>query len=57
MICIGLDISKGYSDIAIIDEESNLLQKIFQVDDTKAGHKILKNKLKWGIKRVKRNKN
>lgn len=47
MFCIGLDVSKGYANVSIIDEKRNHLNKVFQVDDSFKGHNILTEKIKW----------
>lgn len=38
---IGLDVSKGYADIAVLDERSCPVMKEFQLDDTAKGHATL----------------
>ncbi len=45
MICIGIDVSKGYGDVAIIDDTKNLLFEIFQVNDNQKGHRKLEEKI------------
>jgi transposase len=50
MICFGLDVSKGYCNVGIIDETRNLLLEVFQIDDTKNGHNLLKSKIEWASK-------
>lgn len=47
MISIGLDVSKGYANVAIIDIKRNLLKEIFQVDDICEGHQVLKKTISW----------
>lgn len=47
MISIGLDVSKGYCAVGIINSKEELLLPVFLVDDTLQGHMQLKEKLKW----------
>lgn len=42
-VYIGIDVSKGYSDFYIVDGEKVLLERPFQLDDEKEGHKIAKD--------------
>ena len=44
-IFVGIDVSKGYSDIILLTSEKELFERSFQLDDTKEGHEILKAKL------------
>lgn len=37
-IIVGVDVSKGYGDFLIIDSNKKVLENLFQLDDTKAGH-------------------
>lgn len=39
---IGCDISKGYADFIILDQEKNVLERCFRLDDTAQGHAALK---------------
>jgi len=43
---VGSDVSKGYADFIIIDTEKKIIEKNFQLDDTKDGHIFLEKKLK-----------
>jgi transposase len=43
---MGLDVSKGYSDIIIIDSEKKVVEESFQMDDTAVGHAKLGKLLK-----------
>lgn len=38
---LGIDVSKGYSDFILIDEQCNVLEDFFQLNDTTAGRKRL----------------
>jgi len=40
---MGGDVSKGYCDFIILDEEEKVFEKNFQLDDTFMGHQELKN--------------
>lgn len=42
---LGGDVSKGYSDFVIIDQQKQLVQENFQLDDTVDGHSLLYNQL------------
>ncbi|VAX16962.1 hypothetical protein MNBD_IGNAVI01-1394, partial [hydrothermal vent metagenome] len=44
-IFLGIDVSKGYSDIILLTSEKEIFERSFQLDDTKEGHEILKAKL------------
>lgn len=46
MISVGLDVSKGYCDIGIVNDKE-LILPVFLVDDTKQGHDELREKIKW----------
>jgi transposase len=39
---LGIVVSKGYADFALLDEEKNPLEKGFQLDDNRKGHDALK---------------
>lgn len=39
---IGCDVSKGYADFIILDQEKNILERSFRLDDTVQGHETLK---------------
>lgn len=43
---MGLDVSKGYADIIMMDSEKKIAEESFQLDDTSAGHRELKIRLK-----------
>lgn len=45
VVYIGIDVSKGYSDFCIINEEKVILENPFQLDDKKEGHQIAKDKI------------
>lgn len=54
---LGIDVSKGYSDFLLLDENFEKLEDAFQLDDTVRGHKTLEGWLdtqikKHGISRV-----
>ena len=42
---LGGDVSKGYSDFVIIDQQRQLVKENFQLDDTVDGHGLLYNQL------------
>lgn len=42
---LGIDVSKGYADFALLDEQKNQLEKVFQLDDTRKGHDRLKDQI------------
>jgi len=44
-VYIGIDVSKGYSDFSIVTSEKEQLESIFQLDDSKDGHEILREKV------------
>src|SRR4030042_7219608 len=50
MICFGLDVSKGYANIGIINEQGIQLKETFLIDDTKEGHEAFKESIKWAVK-------
>ena len=39
---LGIDVSKGYSDFTLLDEEKNPMEKGFQLDDNRKGHDAIK---------------
>ena len=44
-VYVGIDVSKGYSDFSIVTSEKEQIESVFQLDDSKDGHKILKEKV------------
>lgn len=38
---LGIDVSKGYADFTLLDENKNELEKVYQLDDTRSGHDTL----------------
>ena len=48
---LGIDVSKGYADLCLLDADRKLLEKPFQLDDTRAGHDALSRMLREGIAR------
>jgi len=42
---LGIDVSKGYSDFALLDKNKQPLEDSFQLDDTRAGHERLREVL------------
>jgi transposase len=42
---LGCDVSKGYSDFVIIDENLNCVEENFQLDDTALGHAELRHRI------------
>jgi transposase len=47
---LGMDVSKGYCDFALLDSGKAQLEEIFQMDDTRNGHVALKKHLEAVIK-------
>jgi transposase len=39
---LGIDVSKGYSDFVLLNEEGKKLEETLQLDDTRSGHEKLK---------------
>jgi transposase len=50
---LGIDVSKGYADFTLLDEEKNLLLEKFQLDDNRKGHDVLKELMQGSIKEHK----
>jgi len=44
---LGIDVSKGYADFVIFDENKRLIVENFQLDDTAKGHSSLYERLSW----------
>jgi transposase len=42
---LGIDVSKGYADFALVNQDKQLLEKVFQFDDTREGHDGLRERL------------
>jgi transposase len=42
---MGCDVSKGYADFVILDEEKQCVENNFQLDDTFSGHNCLYERL------------
>ena len=40
---MGCDVSKGYADFIVLDDKENVIEKVFQIDDTFKGHSTLSN--------------
>lgn len=38
---LGCDVSKGYADFVVIDQQKNIVESNFKLDDTRAGHQKL----------------
>ena len=38
---LGIDVSKGYADLILLDSQKNIVEKNFQLDDTSQGHNQL----------------
>lgn len=38
---MGCDVSKGYSDFIVLDESEDVIERVFQLDDTNEGHTAL----------------
>ena len=47
---LGIDVSKGYSDFSLLDENKQPLEKVFQLDDNRKGHDALEKLLLSKIK-------
>jgi transposase len=47
---LGIDVSKGYADFALLSPEKELLEEVFQFDDTRQGHDCLAERLDLFIK-------
>ena len=43
---LGIDVSKGYSDFVLLDNNKKELEPCFQLDDNHDGHVLLLNQLK-----------
>jgi hypothetical protein len=39
---LGIDVSKGYADFILLDNNKNIIEKNFQLDDIFDGHNQLK---------------
>lgn len=50
---LGIDVSKGYADFCLLNSEKELLEEVFQLDDTRKGHDCLKDQLNCFIKEHK----
>ena len=42
---LGVDVSKGYADLVLLDKEKRVIIESFQLDDTYEGHRELHNTL------------
>lgn len=42
---LGIDVSKGYADFALLNAEKKLIENVFQLDDTRQGHDHLYEQL------------
>lgn len=40
---LGIDVSKGYADFILLDNQKNIIERNFQLDDTYEGHNYLYN--------------
>lgn len=45
ILIVGADVSKGYADFIVIDENKKIVLEAFQLDDNKAGHDQLEKQL------------
>jgi len=52
---LGIDVSKGYADFTLLDQNRKQLEESFQLDDTRSGHNALKRVLQKSIERYKIN--
>lgn len=48
---LGIDVSKGYGDFILLDQKKNKLEEVFQLDDNRQGHDILKTVLQEQIEK------
>jgi len=46
---LGIDVSKGYADFTLLDQNKRKLEEVFQMDDTRSGHDSLKGLLQKHI--------
>ena len=37
-VYLGIDVSKGYADFVLVDTNQELIEPLFQLDDTPKGH-------------------
>ncbi|MDQ3683588.1 MAG: IS110 family transposase [Bacteroidota bacterium] len=45
---LGIDVSKGYADFLLLNEQHQKLEDIFQLDDNQQGHDLLKEQMnRW----------
>jgi len=51
-IYLGIDVSKGYSDFVLMNSSQELLEGLFQLDDTFKGHEQLKALLKKYVSKM-----
>lgn len=49
-VYLGIDVSKGYGDFTLLDQDKKNLEEVFQMDDTRSGHDALKGLLQKHIK-------
>jgi len=47
---LGIDVSKGYADFVLLDQNKTKLEEVFQMDDTRTGHDSLKKLLESQMK-------
>ncbi len=50
---LGMDVSKGYADFLLLNEQHQKLEDIFQLDDNQQGHDLLKEQMKRWVKLYK----
>ena len=50
---LGIDVSKGYADFTLLDQNKKQLENSFQLDDTRSGHDALKQVLEKSIEHHK----
>jgi transposase len=49
-VYLGIDVSKGYGDFTLLDQNKKELEKVFQLDDTRLGHDALEALLEKHLK-------
>jgi transposase len=47
---VGVDVSKGYADFAVLDEQLERVEEVFRLDDSAAGHETVEGLLRQLIK-------
>lgn len=42
---LGIDVSKGYADFVVLNSDKEVMESVFQLDDTRSGHDHLRSQL------------